>query len=95
MENLFKTIKQKVPLLQYIIRNEGYKITRVGTNTHRVNPCFLCNHNECLTVYNNETFYCFSCQVSGDVISYEKLIGNYNNNLEAARSVAENMNIPT
>ncbi|MBI9078001.1 MAG: toprim domain-containing protein, partial [Desulfatibacillum sp.] len=71
------------------------QIKPVGDGSKRANPCFACGHNDCLTLYSDNTFHCFSCKESGDVINAEKLIHDLGSNGEAAHSLAEKYYLDT
>lgn len=36
----------------------------------RVNPCPLCGHSDCFTIFESNTYKCFSCGRSGSIIDY-------------------------
>jgi len=36
----------------------------------RVNPCPLCGHSDCFTVFESNTYKCFSCGKSGSIIDF-------------------------
>ena len=91
---LFKEVKNNVSILEYIRDETGSKVFSAGSNLYRVNPCPLCDHNDCFTIYvDDSSFNCFSCQKAGDVINFEKFRKNLKNNIEAAKSIAEKKNI--
>jgi len=94
MGDIFQEIKDKVPIVDYLGSATQSKIEKVGSDTYRVNPCPLCGHKDCFTIYpKTESFHCFSCDQAGDVICFEKLHKHLPDNLEAAKSVAKKMGI--
>ncbi len=47
----------------------GGKQSRAGRST-RVNPCPICGHNDCFTIFDSNTYKCYSCGKSGTIIDY-------------------------
>lgn len=89
MRNLFETVKNNVPLNEYVLKNIDAEIKAIGTRMLRVSPCPLCGHRDCYTIYEtNQTYYCFSCEATGDVIHLEKHLHRLPSNYEAAQSLA-------
>lgn len=89
MENKFAEIKSKLPICQYLEKETGSEIKTVGDGMLRVNPCPFCGHNDCFTIYGrNQSFHCFSCEESGDIIHIEKKLQQLGSNFEAAESLA-------
>ena len=88
MDNIFEVVRDTVPLLKYL-NETGIEVKHVGEGIFRVNPCPFCGHRDCCTLYDkSQTFTCFSCGNSGDVIHLERHLNNLSGNLEAARSLA-------
>lgn len=60
---------KKVDLSNYIEANFNSKIENIGGNKARANPCPVCGHNNCFTIYSDgdNTYHCFSCLSSGTV----------------------------
>jgi len=93
MDDLFTQIKEQVPLLDYVKEQAQGEVKKEGAVV-RFNPCPLCGHRDCFTIYpQTNSFVCFSCQAGGDVIGFERLLNGLESNLEAARSVAEKKGI--
>jgi len=89
MENSFSAIKAQLPIKEYLENETNSEIKAVGEGKFRVNPCPLCSHNDCFTIYGrDQSFHCFSCEVSGDVIHLEKEIQHLSSNSDAAESLA-------
>jgi len=87
--DIFEEVKSKVPILDYVMVESQGKQEKVGEDTWRMNPCPLCGHSDCFTIYTKtESFNCFSCGQAGDVICFERLYRSLPDNLEAARSIA-------
>ena len=77
----------------YVEASSGGDVRKEGS-TLRVNPCPLCYHKDCFTIYPaNNTFHCFSCERSGSIIDFEMFMKKIDSALEAAKSVAEKMGI--
>ena len=94
MDNsLFDRLKQAIPLESYLAAEAQSQIKPVGDGTKRVNPCFACGHNDCLTLYSDNTFHCFSCTITGDVINAEQIIHGHESPGDAAKRLAEKYNI--
>ncbi|SHL34869.1 Toprim-like [Desulfatibacillum alkenivorans DSM 16219] len=94
MDNsLFDRLKQAIPLENYLTAENQCLIKPVGDGINRANPCFACGHNDCLTLYADNTFHCFSCSISGDVINAEQILHSHESQGEAARRLAEKYNI--
>ena len=52
MDNAFVLIKKSLSLREYIEREFDSEITKVGEdNKYRVNPCPICSHHDCFTIY--------------------------------------------
>ena len=93
MGDIFEIIKKEVPLQRYL-KEIGAEIKPVGEGTFRANPCPICSHKDCFTFYDkNQTFHCFSCGTSGDVIHLERHRQNHSSNYEAAQMLAEKFGI--
>ncbi|MFW5874974.1 MAG: toprim domain-containing protein [bacterium] len=91
MSELFEAVKE-IQIVEYA-EAAGSKILRTGT-THRANPCPVCGHNDCCTIYpKDNSFTCFSCEASGDIINMERAVNGHESNLEAARALAERYGI--
>lgn len=97
MDDTFIAVKKHIPLLTYLAEISGVVITKAGEGTYRANPCPICGHRDCFTIYErNQTFHCFSGQCkSGDIIHLEKYVNGLGTNLEAARSLAQKFQITT
>jgi DNA primase len=94
MLNLFVEVKKNATFSEYIARFSDSSINRVGEGTHRASPCPMCNHNDCFTIYDgNQTFHCFSCGKTGDIIHLEKYLNGLSSNLEAALSLSKKFQI--
>lgn len=52
-------------LAQYI----GGEQERAG-RAIRINPCPLCGHRDCFTVFESNTYHCYSCGKGGSIIDY-------------------------
>lgn len=63
------------------------ELVRVGS-VLRVQPCPLCGHFDCFTIYPaSNTFHCFSCERSGDIINFVRYLHGLATNFEAARAL--------
>lgn len=78
-------IKRSVSVTNYL-EQMGNSLKRLGGGICRVNPCPLCKHKDCFTVYDEtNSFFCFSCQVGGDIVNLvEKIEG-----LETVESIKQ------
>ena len=93
LSDLFEYIKSNVDIVQFAKNEPGFKVTKVGDSTYRVEPCF-CGHDGCLTLNEKDKYAkCFSCGFGGDVINLERRLKGYKTNLEAAQSIAKKMNL--
>ena len=89
MGDIFDLIKKEVPLEMYL-KEIGAEIKSVGEGSFRANPCPCCGHKDCFTFYDqNQTFHCFSCGTSGDVIHLERHLQSHGSNCEAAKKLTE------
>lgn len=71
----------------------GGEQERCGRNM-RVNPCPLCGHRDCFTVYSQtNTYHCFSCGKSGSIIDYVIDTGGARDSWGAIQVLAKNFNI--
>ncbi|MFO8240165.1 MAG: toprim domain-containing protein, partial [Dissulfuribacterales bacterium] len=87
-------MKVRVNILEYFRSETQGKIKKLGEDTSRANPCPLCGHHDCCTLYpKTGSFHCFSCDQAGDVITFERLHKSLPDNLEAAKSIAKRMGI--
>lgn len=69
------------------------KIISSGSGKLRVNPCPICSHNDCFTVYTEtNTFHCYSCNNGGSVIDLV-MQTNHLDFYEAAKKIANDHNI--
>ncbi len=94
MFDIFNYIKNNVKIIDFIEFSTQSKVEKVGSDTYRADPCPLCGHHDCCTLYpKTESFHCFSCHRAGDVITLEKLYRSLPDNLEAANSIMEKMGI--
>jgi DNA primase len=94
MSDIFGYLKNRVKIIDFIESSTQSKVEKVGSDTYRANPCPLCGHHDCCTLYpKTGSFHCFSCQRAGDVITFEKLYRSLPDNLEAAKSITEKMGI--
>lgn len=69
-------LKSIADLSQIVKHLSGTEGKSIGTYKLRYNPCPLCGHNDCFTVFtDSQTFKCFSaeCNESGDVISFVQI----------------------
>ena len=58
---------KSIPIQKYA---DG-KLSNLGVNAQRVNPCPQCGHNDCCTIYkDSNSWYCYSCGSGGSVIDY-------------------------
>lgn len=90
MSELFKVIR-RLDLADHMSRHA--EIERVG-QTLRANPCPVCNHNDCCTVYpKDNTFSCFSCDSGGDIINFQRILAGHDSNLAAAKDLAAQYHI--
>jgi len=94
INKLFIEIKKHVMLREHLVNITDSSITKAGEGAYRANPCPICGHRDCFTIYDsNQTFHCFSCGKSGDIIHLEKYMNGLGSNLEAARSLARKYQI--
>ena len=92
--DIFKIVREKLNILEYIRSETTSSIKKVGGDTFRVDPCPWCGHLDCLTVYNkNQTFNCFSCGAAGDIIHVEKHLRSLDSNRAAAESLIRRFNL--
>ena len=90
-DSLFSAVKQ-CPIDQYVAAL-GASLTRTG-NTVRANPCPVCAHKDCFTIYPEDNSYkCFSCDSAGDIINLERAVNKHESNLAAAQALADRYNI--
>jgi len=58
---------KKFDLVDYVESEIG-DLIKISDSQYRVNPCPICGHNDCFTVYgNSNNFHCFSCLKGGDI----------------------------
>ena len=94
MKTLYEAVKAQISIRQFLANHPDRQIKRIGNKILRVNPCPLCLHKECFTIYEeSKSFKCFSCEKSGDVISLEKQIKGFGSNFEAASSLQRTFQI--
>lgn len=92
MRELFETVK-KISLKDHIFKLSPKILS--SSKTPHVNPCPLCNHRDCFTLYlDSNSFKCFSCDQAGDIINFERIIKGSDSNLIAAQSLADQYGIP-
>ena len=53
-----KELKEAVDLLNYLENETAGKVISLGKNMFRINPCPICGHKDCFTVYANTNSYC-------------------------------------
>src|SRR6056297_1068372 len=93
MSDFFNTVK-KIDLIAHIQKVAGATVTGAGNGIQRVNPCPLCDHNDCFTYYIEEnTYKCFSCDSAGDIINFHRAFIGAESNLAAAKDLAEQYGI--
>ena len=95
MIDVFEKVKGVVDIVLYVENDTGSRAKKEGT-TYRINPCPLCYHNDCFTLYpSDNSFNCFSgeCGKGGSVVDYEMFRQNITDPLEAARSIAKKESI--
>lgn len=88
--DLFAKLKS-IDLAAHIERL-GSRVSRVGEN-RRANPCPLCGHNDCCTIYPDNSFNCFSCGRGGDIVVLTRLLEGHGRNIDAAMALAAQYNI--
>jgi len=82
--NIFEAVRREIGICQYL-KEKNISIQPAGENLFRGNPCPICGHKDCFTIYEqNQTFNCFSCGAAGDVIHLEKHFYKLASNFEAA-----------
>lgn len=92
----FKTLRDAIPLLDHMERCCAVKIEHPNAAKTHVNPCPLCGHNDCCTVYKDtNSFKCFSaaCDKAGDIINFERYRLGLDSNLAAAEALIDQYNI--
>lgn len=68
-ENAASEIKSHIHLLEYARRLYGDRVHKAGRGIFRVVPCPACGGHKGFTVYDTtDSYYCFGCGASGDVI---------------------------
>jgi DNA primase len=88
-DRMFEALKKSITLCEYLAKYSDSLVMKVGEGTYRANPCPMCGHRNCCTIYEvNQTFHCFSCGKTGDIIHLEKYLNGFGSNLEAARSLS-------
>lgn len=92
MTDDFKIVKERTDLADLILSLSGGRIVRRKGDTEiQINPCPICNHNDCFTVYNEERrYHCFSgsCGADGDCYDYIQITKSMDN-VAALRFLAE------
>lgn len=67
--NDFEAINEKINLLEYV--SKRFATQSIGSGKYRINPCPICGHNDCFTVFTkSNSFHCFSCNTGGDVFGF-------------------------
>jgi len=93
MSDLFAVVRQ-IDLMAHM-EKQNCTIEHAGT-TRRANPCPLCGHKDCCTLYpQDNTYKCFSCDSAGDIINFERAQNGHESNLAAAKALAKHYNIDT
>jgi len=86
---LYTDVKNHVGICEYIEIQTQSTLTKTGS-TFRVNPCLLCGHRDCFTIYpESNSFKCFSCDKAGNVITLERLLNGHDSNFSAAKSLVQ------
>jgi len=90
---LIDQVKERVDLKGFIEGDKGCSAKKEGA-AFRINPCPLCHHKDCFTIYpEKQSFHCFSCEKGGTVIDYIMCRHNITDPLEAARLIADKAGI--
>lgn len=64
--NDFQAIAERINLLEYI--SKRWQTKSIGTSKYRVNPCPICGHNDCFTIFEkSQNYHCYSCGSHGDI----------------------------
>lgn len=89
-------LAKSVDLLNYIEQDPGLTVTKVGSGTHRVDPCPVCGGYDHFTVYEEtNTYYSFSdCCKGGTIIDYMMQVEEKSFD-EAADKVRELAGVPS
>ncbi len=87
MGDALNNIKQ-IDLLSHI----NGKTERAGRAT-RINPCPICGHNDCFTVFESNTFKCYSCGAQGSIIDFEIAMGKADSVGTAIETLSQQYNI--
>jgi len=88
-DDLFEEVKTRIPLQGFIETETGSRAKKAGADTFRVNPCPLCGHEDCFTLYpSNNSFHCFSCLKAGTIVDFEIFHAGISDPLQAAKSIA-------
>jgi len=94
MKTLYEAVKTQISIRQFLENHPDRQIKRIGNKMLRVNPCPLCLHRDCFTIFEESlSFKCFSCEKSGDIICLEKYIKGFGSNFEAASSLRKTFQI--
>jgi len=88
--DFFKEVKENLSLVQYVSTLNCQQSSQDST---KYNPCPICRHNDCFTVYPaTNTFYCYSCRSGGDVVSLCAKI-NSSKNFDAAKKLVQDFSL--
>ena len=69
--NFAEEIKERLPLADVVETYTGQKVNR-----NKITCPFHSEKTASFTLFKNNTYYCFGCGVSGDVITFTKQIHN-------------------
>ena len=73
MTNLQK-IKEKLNIIEFA--SKRWQAKELSSNKFRINPCPICGHKDCFTLFaKTQSFYCFSCGSGGDILNLAVLTG--------------------
>ncbi len=69
--NDFERIKSQVKIMDIMGHYTNTAFNNLNSKELRTNPCPLCGHNDCFTVYlEDNRYHCFSCKSNGDIFNF-------------------------
>jgi DNA primase catalytic core len=74
MNDDFRIVKDAIPFIPYVERHGG-EVKRSGTH-HKTRCIFHDDHDPSLVLYE-DSYHCFACHASGDVIDYAMKLNNW------------------
>ncbi len=90
----FARIKERVDLLEFILREAGGEVRRDYGHYVHLAECPFCGGHECFSVHRKERFYkCFQCDAGGDLVTFAQRHFLLDSPLEALRLLSEKTSI--